>query len=96
MAEYIVGLKEYANQLKAARGGAGEAGHAGRLDRSHAVPARGRRAWSIDYTYRVKLKGKYPQFLYWLAMPFFAPVPVEADRFFAQPGMAQKNLTLDW
>ena len=48
------------------------------------------------YTYRVKLKGKYPQFVYWLAMPFFAPVPEEAERFFAQPGMAEKNLTLDW
>ena len=48
------------------------------------------------YTYRIKLKGKYPQFLYWLAMPFFAPVPREADRFYSQPGMAEKNLTLDW
>ena len=48
------------------------------------------------YTWRVHIKGKYPQFLYWLAMPFFAPVPREADRFFAQPGMAVKNLTLDW
>ena len=48
------------------------------------------------YTYRVRLHGKYPQFVYWLAMPFFAPVPREADRFYAQPGMAEKNLTLDW
>lgn len=47
-------------------------------------------------TWRVRIKGKYPQFLYWLAMPFFAPVPREVDRFFAQPGMAEKNLTLDW
>ncbi|MGE5385249.1 MAG: ABC transporter substrate-binding protein [Betaproteobacteria bacterium] len=47
-------------------------------------------------TFRIRLKGKYPQFLYWLAMPFFAPVPREVDRFFAQPGMADKNLTLDW
>ena len=47
-------------------------------------------------TWRIRLKGKYPQFLYWLAMPFFAPVPREVDRFFAQPGMAAKNLTLDW
>ena len=29
-------------------------------------------------------------------MPFFAPVPREVDRFYAQPGMAAKNLTLDW
>jgi ABC-type oligopeptide transport system substrate-binding subunit len=48
------------------------------------------------YTWRIRIKGKYPQFLYWLAMPFFAPVPREADRFYAQPGMAAKNLTLDW
>lgn len=48
------------------------------------------------YTWRIRIKGKYPQFAYWLAMPFFAPVPREADRFFAQPGMAAKNLTLDW
>ena len=47
------------------------------------------------YTYRIRLHGKYPQFVYWLAMPFFAPVPREADRFYAQPGMAEKNLTLD-
>src|SRR5574343_307811 len=33
---------------------------------------------------------------YRLAMPFFAPVPREVDRFFAQPGMAAKNLSLDW
>jgi ABC-type transport system substrate-binding protein len=31
-----------------------------------------------------------------MAMPFFAPMPWEADRFFAQPGLAEKNLTLDW
>ncbi|HEB66685.1 MAG TPA: peptide ABC transporter substrate-binding protein, partial [Gammaproteobacteria bacterium] len=37
-----------------------------------------------------------PQLLYWLAMPFFAPMPWEADRFYAQPGMAERNLTLDW
>lgn len=48
------------------------------------------------YTYRITLHGKYPQFVYWLAMPFFAPVPREVDRFYAQPGMAEKNLTLDW
>lgn len=29
-------------------------------------------------------------------MPFFAPMPWEADKFHSQPGMAEKNLTLDW
>lgn len=48
------------------------------------------------YRYRVRLKGTYPQFIYWLAMPFFAPMPWEADVFHEQPGMAQRNLTLHW
>jgi len=49
-----------------------------------------------DYTYRIRLKEPYPQFVYWLAMPFFAPVPWEAEKFFFQSGMAEKNFTLDW
>ena len=48
------------------------------------------------YTYRITLKTKYPQFKYWLAMPFFAPIPWEVDRFYAQPGLTKKNITLDW
>ena len=87
MGEYIVGLKEYAKTLTQAAG-------KGTLDLEH-YPLEG--AVALDrYTYRVKLKGKYPQFLYWLAMPFFAPAPPEAERFYGQAGMAEKNLTLDW
>lgn len=48
------------------------------------------------YQYRIRIKGKYPQFRYWLAMPFFAPMPWEADVFYGQPGLAEKNITLDW
>ncbi len=48
------------------------------------------------YSYRIRLQGKYPQFVYWLAMPFFAPMPWEADRFYTQPGMPQRNITLNW
>ena len=29
-------------------------------------------------------------------MPFFAPVPQEVDEFYSQPGMKQRNITLDW
>ncbi len=88
MAEYIVGLKEYAERLKkSARPGAW-------LDlREHPIEGVSR----VDaHSYRVTLKGRYPQFVYWLAMPFFAPMPWEADKFFHQPGMAEKNFTLDW
>ena len=47
------------------------------------------------YTYRIRLKGKYPQWKYWMTLPFTAPVPWEADKFYAQPGMAKNRLALD-
>ncbi len=91
MAEHIVGLKELGTALQSA---AKTLPRDGWLDLD-AYPLSGVSKVD-DYTYRVRLKGKYPQFLYWLAMPFFAPVPREVDRFYSQPGMAEKNLTLDW
>jgi oligopeptide transport system substrate-binding protein len=48
------------------------------------------------YHYRIYVKGKYQQFIYWLAMPFFSPIPWEADRFYSQKGMDENNLSLDW
>ena len=48
-----------------------------------------------DLTFRLTLTKPYPQFLYWLAMPFFAPVPWEVDRFYTQSAAAVRNLTLD-
>lgn len=49
-----------------------------------------------DYRYRIRVKGIYPQFIYWLAMPFFSPVPWEADKFYSQPGMEERNISFDW
>jgi len=95
MAQYIVGLDDFARRLKAAN--------------EALVRARGAEAWldlrsiplegveRVDaYRFRIRLKRPYPQFQYWLAMPFFAPMPWEVERFFHQPGMAAKNFTLDW
>lgn len=48
------------------------------------------------YTYRIRLKGHYPQFHFWLAMPFFSPVPWEVAHFFAQPAFLHHDLSLDW
>jgi len=48
------------------------------------------------YHYQILIKGKYPQFLYWLAMPFFAPIPWEADAFYSQQCLVKKNITFDW
>ena len=47
------------------------------------------------YTYRVTLKAKYPQFVYWLAMPFFSPMPEEAINFYNQPAIKDRNITID-
>ncbi len=47
-------------------------------------------------TLRITLKQRYPQFVYWLAMPFFSPIPMEVDRFFHNPGFIERNLTLNW
>ncbi|MEO7320474.1 MAG: ABC transporter substrate-binding protein, partial [Nitrosospira sp.] len=95
MADYIVGLKEYSMTLQTAvvaqfKGQGGDA----YLD-LNSYPLEG--VETVDrYTYRIKIKGKYPQFMYWLAMPFFAPIPWEAERFYSQKGLAEKNITLDW
>lgn len=48
-----------------------------------------------ELTFRIVLTKKYPQFLYWLAMPFFAPMPWEVDRFYTQAAAVEQNLTLD-
>jgi ABC-type transport system substrate-binding protein len=95
MTDYIAGLGDYADNLKAASAAQTETGGGkGFLDLRE-FPLEG--ATVIDrYTYRITLKGTYPQLLYWLAMPFFAPVPWEADRFYSQPGMQERNITLDW
>jgi oligopeptide transport system substrate-binding protein len=92
MGEYIVGLPELAKSLQNSA-----------LAERHADSWLDLRAHSLAgvevldrYRYRIRIKGKYPQFVYWLTMPFFAPMPWEADKFHSQPGMAEKNLTLDW
>ena len=90
MSEHIVGLKALGDALQ-------QAGrdNPGIVPNVADFPLAG--AEVIDrYTYRIRIRGKYPQFLYWLAMPFFAPVPWEAEAFYGQPGMADRNLTLDW
>ena len=96
MADHVVGLRSYGDQLKA---------HDQVLRKN---PGAQEPAWldlrqqgfdgvqALDsHTLRIKVIGKYPQFKYWLAMTFTAPIPWEADRFYSQPGMAQHNLSLN-
>ncbi len=99
MADYIVGLKEYGARIAAAdkelrKKLAPTDRDLPFLDfRQYDFPG----VQAVDtHTLRIRIKGKYPQFKYWLAMSFFAPVPWEAESFYAQPGMAAKNLTLNY
>src|ERR1035437_2178901 len=99
MADYIVGLKEYGEKIV-------EVDKALRADLSPTdrdLPFLDFRKYPFDgvqaldkYTLRIRIKGKYPQFKYWLAMTFFFPVPWGAEKFYAQPGMAERNLTLNF
>lgn len=90
MAEHIVGLKALGEALDKAAKAQPEATL--NLNDFQLAGAK-----VVDrYTYRIHIKGKYPQFIYWLAMPFFAPIPWEAETFYAQPGMADKNFNIDW
>jgi ABC-type transport system substrate-binding protein len=93
MAEHIEGFADFA---KAARARQAQDRAAGRLW-TDLRPLRMRGVRVLDrYTYSIRLKGVYPQFIYWLAMNFFAPMPWEAERFYAQPGMRERNITLNW
>jgi ABC-type transport system substrate-binding protein len=99
MTEYIVGLKEYGDTIAAAD----KELRKGLAPTDRDLPFLDFRKYSFEgvqaldkHTLRIRVKGKYPQFKYWLAMTFFAPIPWEAEAFYAQPGMAAKNLTMNY
>jgi len=98
MAEHIVGMAEYGEQLRARDA----ALRAGLPPGARDLPWLDLRADAFDgvqaldaHTLRIRVRGKYPQFKYWLAMTFLAPIAWEADRFYAQPGMAVRDLSLN-
>ncbi len=88
MAEHIVGLRAFSETLKKMRAENDEPDL-----KSLAISG----VTALDeHTYQIRLHGKYPQFIYWLSMYFFSPMPWEAIDFYAQPGMNDKNISLDW
>lgn len=94
MSKHIWGLAELRSKLLEANKETSKVNQRNELDlRNYSFDG----AEVLDqYTYRVRIKGKYPQFRFWLAMPFFSPVPWEVAQFFAQPGFERKNISLDW
>ncbi len=97
-AEYVVGLREYGTLIKQQDAALRKGLDAASLDK----PFLDFRQWPLagatapeKHLLRVRIKGKYPQWSYWMQMTFMAPVPWEADAFYAQPGMAERGLSLD-
>lgn len=99
MSAYLPGLKDYATELR-------------RFDKhlkSAIAPTERDLPWMDlrqlplsgvsapeKHLLRIEVKGKYPQFSNWLSMPFFAPIPWEAEKFYSQKGMARNNLSLNY
>jgi len=108
MAKYIGGLQDYAQALAAdlkkerdrrrKKGGvtysqeADERTNPLQIDYDkHPLPG----IRLVDtFTYEIILTSKYPQFKYWLAMPFFSPMPHEAVAFYNQGPLRNHNITL--
>ncbi len=96
--EYVVGLKEYGELIKAEDAKLREG-----LDPSSPdKPFLDFRRWPLagatapeKHLLRIRIKGKYPQWKYWMQMTFLAPLPWEADAFYAQPGLAERGTSLD-
>ena len=84
MKEYIVGFDEFSQQVKDKK-----------RTEIKLHPLSGVTVLS-RYKYKIRIKGKYPQFKFWLAMNFFAPMPWEAIEFYLQKGLGDKNISLNW
>lgn len=97
LSEHVEGMREYGDTLRehdrAAREQLGDQARTEWLDlRNDGFSG----VQAVDpHMLRIRVLGKYPQFKYWLAMTFTAPIPWEADRFYHQPGMAEQNLSLN-
>jgi ABC-type transport system substrate-binding protein len=88
MSEHIVGLGDFADALGKMR------------QQGQAIDLRELQISGVkvidDHRYQITVYEQYPQLKYWLAMPFFAPIPWEADVFYQQTLLIDKNITLDW
>lgn len=87
MANYIVGLDEFSKQ--AVKLVADEDGFVdlNQLEIKGVIKLNER-------SYQIKIKGVYPQFLYWLSINFFAPMPYEVVKFYKSKKLKDKNISL--
>ncbi len=92
---YIVGMEAFSKQATELSGEVSGKGRRQEWLDLRDIPLEGVRALD-DHTLTIRIKGLYPQFSYWMAMHFFAPMPWEADRFYHSPGFQSRNMTVDW
>jgi ABC-type transport system substrate-binding protein len=97
-AEHVVGLADYVELVKREDAALRRGLDAAATDK----PFLDFRRWPLagasapeKHLLRIRIKGKYPQWRYWMTLTFTAPVPWEADAFYSQPGMAGANLSLN-
>lgn len=48
-----------------------------------------------DHTFKLIIKRRYPQAIYWMAMPFFAPIPMEYLEFLNQKPLIDRQIDMD-
>lgn len=96
--EYVIGLKEYQAKIREEDAKLLK----GLPEDVRDKPFLDFRRWPLagtsapdKYTWRIRLKGRYQQWSYWMALPFLAPLPWEADAFYSQDGMNENGLSLD-
>lgn len=94
LSAYIVGFEKLSEDIRTVWNKAREEGRGKeRIDLTQ-FDCEGVKALD-DHTLRIVIHGKYPQFDNWMAMAFFAPMPWEAEAFYANPGFAENNISLD-
>lgn len=96
--EHIVGLKDYGQLIRAENAKLLQ----GLPETLRDKPFLDFRRWPLagvqaldKHTLRIRIKGKYPQWQYWMATSFLSPMPWEADAFYAQTGMNENSLSLN-
>lgn len=96
MGQYIIGFSGFGKEVEAALGKLQkETGQERPYVDLRKIHMEGIKQTS-RYSFKIRVKGKYPQLVYWMAMPFFTSMPWEADLFYSQPGMDKRNINLNW
>lgn len=92
MGGYIIGFNDFSKKQKALQTQFPQLRKAQRLQAESMMGVRK----INEQQFIIRIKGKYPQFINWLAMPFFSPMAWEADEFYSHQILLKKNMSLDW